>query len=81
MELPIELQRYIMEFAKPMTRPDWRQGSYIVRELPFIRMQLLNELTNDFYLTLDYPMYLEFLVELFEFSDNPPPSNLVMITL
>lgn len=80
MEFPIEIQRYIMEFAKPKTRPDWKQGSYICRELPFIRLQLLNELTNDFYLTLDYPTYLEFLIVLFEFSDNPP-TDLVMITI
>ena len=29
MELPIEIQRLIHEFALPITRPDWRNGSYI----------------------------------------------------
>lgn len=26
MELPVEIQKYIHEFAKPLTRPDWRKG-------------------------------------------------------
>ena len=37
--LPEELQRLINEFARPCTRPDWRQGSYVFRkaeELGFI---------------------------------------------
>lgn len=28
MELPIELQNLINEYAKPLTRPDWKKGSY-----------------------------------------------------
>ncbi len=31
MELPIELQMIINEYAKPMTRPDWRKGCYFNR--------------------------------------------------
>ena len=27
MEMPIELGRYIQEFARPITRPTWREGS------------------------------------------------------
>ena len=27
MEMPIELSRYIQEFARPITRPNWREGS------------------------------------------------------
>ena len=34
MEFPIEIQRLINEYAKPITRPDWREGSYIKRSLP-----------------------------------------------
>ena len=36
MEFPIEIQRLINEFAKPITRPDWREGSSIKRTMsPF----------------------------------------------
>jgi len=31
MFLPIELQQHINEYAKPMTRSDWRQGCSISR--------------------------------------------------
>ena len=31
MELPIELQMIINEYAKPLTRPDWKKGSYYNR--------------------------------------------------
>lgn len=33
MEFPIEMQMLINDYARPMTRPDWRKGSYIVRTL------------------------------------------------
>ena len=33
MDLPIELQMIINAYARPMTRPDWRQGSYMIRRL------------------------------------------------
>jgi len=29
--LPPEIQKHINEYAKPMTRPDWRKGSYYLR--------------------------------------------------
>jgi len=29
--LPPELQRHINEYAKPCTRPDWKQGCYFLR--------------------------------------------------
>ncbi len=29
--MPEELSRIIKEFAKPLTRGDWRKGSYIVQ--------------------------------------------------
>jgi hypothetical protein len=32
MEFPIEIQRHINDFAKPLTRPDWRQGSAFNRK-------------------------------------------------
>ena len=30
MKFPIEIERLINEYAKPMTRPNWRAGSYTV---------------------------------------------------
>ena len=29
--MPTELSRYIQDFARPRSRPDWRQGSYVTR--------------------------------------------------
>ena len=31
MEFPIEIQMLINDYLRPMTRPDWRQGSYLTR--------------------------------------------------
>ena len=31
MEFPIEIQMLIKEFLTPITRPDWRKGSFITR--------------------------------------------------
>ena len=31
MEFPVEIQMLIKDFLRPMTRPDWRQGSFITR--------------------------------------------------
>jgi hypothetical protein len=31
MEFPIEIQRIINEYSKPMTRPDWRKGNYMMQ--------------------------------------------------
>jgi len=31
MEFPIEIQRLIHDFARPITRPDWRKGSKLKR--------------------------------------------------
>jgi hypothetical protein len=33
MEFPIEIQMLINDYARPMTRPDWRKGSSIRRYL------------------------------------------------
>ena len=33
MELPLELQMKINDYARPLSIPDWRKGSYIVRTL------------------------------------------------
>jgi len=58
MEFPIEIQRIINEYAKPMTRVDWRNGSsialcnnhikYIGNE--YIANVLLNQMTNGLYM-------------------------------
>ena len=31
MELPIDIQMIINEYAKPLSRPDWKKGSYYNR--------------------------------------------------
>ena len=31
MEFPVEIQMLIKDFLRPMTRPDWRQGSFLTR--------------------------------------------------
>ncbi len=31
MEFPIEIQMLIKDYARPMTRPDWRKGSFMIR--------------------------------------------------
>ena len=31
MEFPIEIQMLINDYARPITRPDWRQGSFLTR--------------------------------------------------
>ena len=36
MEFPIEIQMLINDYLRPMTRPDWRQGSYLTRYLGII---------------------------------------------
>ena len=33
MEFPIEIQMLINDYLRPLTRPDWRKGSYITRIL------------------------------------------------
>ncbi len=33
MEFPIEIQMLINDYLRPMTRPDWRKGSYLKRYL------------------------------------------------
>lgn len=58
MEFPIEIERLINEFAKPMTRPDWRNGSYTVscnNHIKYIGNEyvanvLINEITNGLYM-------------------------------
>ena len=31
MEFPIEIQMLINDYARPISRPDWRQGSFLTR--------------------------------------------------
>ncbi len=31
MEFPIEIQMLINDYARPITRPDWRKGSFMIR--------------------------------------------------
>ena len=33
MELPLELQMIINDYARPVSRPDWKKGSYVIRKL------------------------------------------------
>lgn len=58
MEFPIELQRLINEYAKPMTKPDWRNGSYTVScnnhikyiGNGYVANVLINIMTNGLYM-------------------------------
>ena len=51
MEFPIEIQRLINEYAKPVTRPDWKKGCYFNRRPYFVsRHGLRNYNTNEYYL-------------------------------
>ena len=40
--LPPELQRLIQDFARPLTRPDWRQGGSTNRKMKFFNCRLLD---------------------------------------
>lgn len=33
MEFPTDIQKIINEYAKPLTRPDWRKGCYYLRHI------------------------------------------------
>jgi hypothetical protein len=43
MEFPDDIQRLIHDFARPMTRADWRSGSFINRNCEYFS-QDLNEI-------------------------------------
>jgi hypothetical protein len=51
MEFPQEIQNIINEYAKPCTRPDWKEGCYFSRQ-PFYFFvtygELIEELVNEF---------------------------------
>lgn len=49
MYLPLELQIHINEYAKPLCRIDWRQGSYFNRQSIFFHF-ILNESVKRFLL-------------------------------
>jgi len=50
MELPIELQMIINEYAKPITRPDWRKGCYFNRQKykEYVFTELIVLLTDEY---------------------------------
>ena len=54
MEFPLEIQNIINEYAKPCTRPDWKDGCYFSRQ--------------PFYFFVTYGELIEQLVD--EFNDN-----------
>jgi len=54
MEFPPEIQNIINEYAKPCTRPDWKEGCYFSRQ--------------PFYFFVTYSELIEELVD--EFNDN-----------
>ena len=59
MYLPVELQQHINSFAKPLTRPDWREGCYFNRNLEYFEKELqYSILFNELYTNLTYPEYL-----------------------
>lgn len=47
MYLPLELQIHINEYAKPLCRLDWREGSYVSRHSFFFKF-ILKESINYF---------------------------------
>jgi len=47
MYLPLELQIHINEYAKPLCRLDWREGSYVIRHSFFFKF-ILKESINYF---------------------------------
>jgi hypothetical protein len=49
MEFPEEIQRLINEYAKPITRPDWRKGSSIAKCNNHIKYVGNGYLINVFY--------------------------------
>ena len=76
MEFPIEIQRHINDFAKPVTRIDWRQGSAMSRYHPFFDIDLKLILISDqFYLTLSQESYIEMCIFFFGYGMNPMNEN------
>jgi len=76
MEFPIEIQRHINDFAKPVTRLDWREGSAIRRKHLFLDIDLKLILISDqFYLTLSQESYLEMCIFFFGYGVNPMSNN------
>ena len=54
MEFPIEIQMKINEYAKPMTRPDWKKGCYIYRVIGDIFAYILESRIVIFNVNIDY---------------------------
>ena len=76
MEFPLEIQRHINDFAKPVTRVDWRQGSAMSRHHLFFDIDLKLILISDqFYLTLTQESYLEMCIFFFGYGVNPLNEN------
>ena len=76
MEFPIEIQRHINEYAKPVNRIDWREGSAMNRHHPFFDIDLKLILISDqFYLTLSQETYLEMCIFFFGYGVNPMNEN------
>jgi hypothetical protein len=47
MELPIEIQKNIQDYARPMTRPTWRQGCFFAITFPFFEY-LIHSTSRDY---------------------------------
>ena len=76
MEFPIEIQRHINDFAKPICRLDWREGGALRRKHLFLDIDLKLILISDqFYLTLSQETYLEMCIFFFGFGVNPLNEN------
>lgn len=51
MEFPQDIQNIINEYAKPCTRPDWRDGCYFSRQPVYFFVsysELIEEIVSDF---------------------------------
>jgi len=72
MEFPLEIQNLINEYAKPITRPDWKEGCYFSRQ-PFYFFvtygELIEELVNEFNNNNDEINYSDDDSEFSAFSD------------
>lgn len=76
MYLPPEIQRHINDFAKPVNRLDWKEGSAMNRHHPFYDIDLKLILISDqFYLTLSQESYLEMCIFFFGYGVNPMSDN------
>ena len=75
MEFPVEIQLLINDYLKPMTRPDWRQGSFITRHYRSSKGKY-GRLTFD-----EFELYLMRCYDLDEFNGDEDEDSDFYITI